>query len=166
MHVKPTEQSVVIPWSLADLKSSDQDRVQGTDVIEKRIDSRSNIKSEYFLQQIKMKAFIHILLSNHGTLCSFRNYSWNPTSLCRSFAADPVVSWVLISRVPDAQVIPERPSDAHSRLHRPRGSLSTCAVLSLTYQGHQGGAAKTFPETTSHGWLPQLRNTVTNPNTG
>lgn len=96
-----------------------------------------------------------------------KKYYWNPTSLCRSFAADPDVPWVLIiSRVPDAQVIPERFSHAHSRIPRPGGSLSTCAVLSLANQGHQGGAAKTLPETTSHGRLPQLRYTVPNQNTG
>lgn len=80
-----------------------------------------------------------------------------PASVC-SFAADPVVFRVLsIPSVPDAQVISERSSHAHSRLHWPRGSLSTCAVLSFTYQGNQRGAPKTLPETTSIGRLPQLR---------
>lgn len=80
---------------------------------------------------------------------------------------DPAVPWVfVVSRVPDAQIISERSSYTHRRLHWPRGSLSTHAVFSLTYQGYQGGAAKTLPETTSHGRLPQLRNTVSNPNAG
>lgn len=96
-------------------------------------------------------------------LCSFKLYYWNLTCLCHSFAADPAIHWVLvISRVPDAQVIAERSSYTHGRLHRPRGSLSTCTVLSFANQGHQRGAAKTLPETTSHGRLPQLRNTVPN----
>lgn len=93
-------------------------------------------------------------------MAHYASFTETQPASVRSFAADPVVPGVLIiSRVPDAQVIPERSSHAHSRLQQPGGSLSTCAVLSLVDQGYQGGAAKTLPETTTHGCLPQLRNT-------